>query len=27
LLAGLSSDPRYRAILKRMNRPTSPDNP
>ena len=27
LLAGLSSDPRYRAILKRMNLPTSPDNP
>jgi tetratricopeptide (TPR) repeat protein len=27
LLAGLSADPRYRAILKRMNLPTSPDNP
>jgi TolB-like protein len=27
LLAGLNADPRYRAILKRMNLPTSPDNP
>jgi TolB-like protein/Flp pilus assembly protein TadD len=27
LLAGLNADPRYRAILGRMNLPTSPDNP